>query len=92
VRLWHWQLLGLSVFLAPLAVTGTAAAISGGHTEFVVLPAILYIVLVVRLVRRASSAATHTPRPQRENTPVDGPSAPDEAAAPAPPATRSGVG
>ena len=68
MKLWHWQLLGLSVLLAPLAVTGTATAISRGHIEFVAVPAILYIGLVAGLVRHASSAATHMWRPKRAHS------------------------
>jgi hypothetical protein len=92
VKLWHWQLLGLTALLMPLAVTGTAAAISHGHAALVVAPAILYIVLVARLVRRASSAAinprgrtaktrsadTKAPRPWRHRE--NDTSVPDDAA------------
>jgi hypothetical protein len=65
VKLGHWQLLALMLLPAPLALTGTAAAMDRGHAASVVLPAVLYLLLVAHLVRRAAAHRGRTPRSPR---------------------------
>lgn len=63
-NLGHWQSLALLMFLAPLAVVGTGAAIARGHAGLVALPAIFYVVLVAHLVSRTVGHPDRTARPR----------------------------